>query len=193
MDDYTLYPINHTATFELYNAANGIEIPAAGNKQMDVGYRMTWLNATEKTEKAEVIAAHYDAAGKLVEEEVLETIFMAPGTDGVVIGKAQLKAASVNVYLKEYDKAYVLTIGNSGRGAEGIGKYKAGETVTVNAGNRPGYEFVGWYLDRKLVYMELTNNGTLSGRLFGVLMFLIRWVAPIAIMSMFVKGVMEML
>mgnify|MGYP003556848340 FL=1 len=53
--------------------------------------------------------------------------------------------------------------------------------------------FVGWYLDRKLVYMEVTNNGTLSGRLFGVLMFLIRWVAPIAIMSMFVKGVMEML
>ena len=53
--------------------------------------------------------------------------------------------------------------------------------------------FVGWYLDRKLVYMELTNNGTLSGRFFGVLMFLIRWVAPIAIMSMFVKGVMEML
>lgn len=53
--------------------------------------------------------------------------------------------------------------------------------------------FVGWYLDRKLVYMEVTNNGTLSGRFFGVLLFLIRWVAPIAITSMFVKGLLDML
>jgi NSS family neurotransmitter:Na+ symporter len=53
--------------------------------------------------------------------------------------------------------------------------------------------FVGWYLDRKLVYMEVTNNGTLSSRFFGVLLFLIRWVAPIAITSMFVEGLFEML
>lgn len=52
--------------------------------------------------------------------------------------------------------------------------------------------FVGWYLDRKLVYMEITNNGTLSARYFGILRFLIRWVAPLAITSMFVKGIMEM-
>ena len=53
--------------------------------------------------------------------------------------------------------------------------------------------FVGWYLDRKLVYMEVTNNGTLSSRFFGVLLFLIRWVAPIAITSMFVEGLLDML
>lgn len=52
--------------------------------------------------------------------------------------------------------------------------------------------FVGWYLNRDMVYMEVTNNGTLSGRFFGLLFFLIRWVAPLAICTLFVKGIVEM-
>lgn len=52
--------------------------------------------------------------------------------------------------------------------------------------------FVGWYLNRDMVYMEVTNNGTLSGRFFGFLFFLIRWVAPLAICTLFVKGIVEM-
>ncbi len=159
MDNYMLYPMGHTATFELYDVTNGMEVPATGNKTADVGYRMTWLNATDKTEKAEIIAAHYDANGNVV-EEVLETIIMAPGTDGVVTGVAKLKSESIYVYLKEYDKAYILTIGNSGRGAEGIGKYRTGETVTVNAGNRPGYEFVGWTCDKNVTFSDPTNPVT---------------------------------
>jgi NSS family neurotransmitter:Na+ symporter len=52
--------------------------------------------------------------------------------------------------------------------------------------------FVGWYLNRELVRKEITNDGQVSLRVFPVLMFLLRWVAPIAILTMFIKGLMEM-
>ena len=47
--------------------------------------------------------------------------------------------------------------------------------------------FTGWYLDRKLVYNELTNNGTVPFRLFRVYIFLIKYVVPIAITLIFVN------
>ena len=52
--------------------------------------------------------------------------------------------------------------------------------------------FVGWYLNRELVRKEITNDGQVSQRIFPILMFLLRWVAPIAILTMFVKGLIEM-
>ena len=47
--------------------------------------------------------------------------------------------------------------------------------------------FTGWYLDRKLVYNELTNGGTVLFRMFRVYVFLIRYVVPIAITIIFVN------
>ena len=47
--------------------------------------------------------------------------------------------------------------------------------------------FTGWYLDRKLVESELTNEGTLRFRLFRLYYFIIRWVAPLAIAAVFVQ------
>lgn len=52
--------------------------------------------------------------------------------------------------------------------------------------------FVGWYLSKALVRQEITNDGQVSQRVFPIIMFLLRWVVPIAILSMFVKGVVEM-
>ena len=52
--------------------------------------------------------------------------------------------------------------------------------------------FVGWYLNRELVRQEITNNGEVSQRVFPIIIFLLRWVAPIAILSMFIKGLIEM-
>ena len=52
--------------------------------------------------------------------------------------------------------------------------------------------FVGWYLNKELVRKEITNDGQVSQRIYPVLMFLLRWVAPIAILTMFVKGLIEM-
>ena len=50
--------------------------------------------------------------------------------------------------------------------------------------------FVGWRLKRTDVYDEFTNGGTLSrnARLFGLLWFLIRYVAPLAIITIFLYG-----
>lgn len=52
--------------------------------------------------------------------------------------------------------------------------------------------FVGWRLKKTDVYDEFTNGGTLSrnAKLFGVLWFLIRYVCPLAIISIFVSGLL---
>lgn len=47
--------------------------------------------------------------------------------------------------------------------------------------------FTGWYLDRKLVESELTNNGHLRFRLFRLYYFIIRYVAPLAIAAVFLR------
>ena len=50
--------------------------------------------------------------------------------------------------------------------------------------------FVGWKLKKTDIYDEFTNGGTLrtNVKIFGVLWFLIRYVAPVAIISIFVFG-----
>lgn len=52
--------------------------------------------------------------------------------------------------------------------------------------------FVGWRLKKTDVYDEFTNGGTLSrnAKLFGVLWFLIRFVCPLAIIAIFVSGLL---
>jgi len=47
--------------------------------------------------------------------------------------------------------------------------------------------FVGWYLDRKLVEQQLTNDGCIHVRLMRPLLFLVRWVAPIGILVIFLN------
>jgi NSS family neurotransmitter:Na+ symporter len=50
--------------------------------------------------------------------------------------------------------------------------------------------FVGWKLKKTDIYDEFTNGGTLRAnvKIFGVLWFLIRYIAPLAIISIFVFG-----
>jgi NSS family neurotransmitter:Na+ symporter len=50
--------------------------------------------------------------------------------------------------------------------------------------------FVGWRLKKTDVYDEFTNGGSLSrnAKIFGVLWFLIRYIAPLAIISIFISG-----
>ena len=52
--------------------------------------------------------------------------------------------------------------------------------------------FVGWKLKKTDVYDEFTNGGSISAnvKLFGVLWFLIRFVCPLAIISIFVSGLL---
>lgn len=46
--------------------------------------------------------------------------------------------------------------------------------------------FAGWYLDKKIFRQEISNDGTLRAPLFGVLVFLLKWVAPILIGATFI-------
>jgi NSS family neurotransmitter:Na+ symporter len=48
--------------------------------------------------------------------------------------------------------------------------------------------FVGWFMGRKNVRDELTNSGTLKGRLFHVFLVIVRFVAPLAIATVFLNG-----
>lgn len=45
--------------------------------------------------------------------------------------------------------------------------------------------FLGWFAPKKIVRDEFTNWGTLSARFFGIFLFLVRFVCPLAILSIF--------
>ena len=47
--------------------------------------------------------------------------------------------------------------------------------------------FTGWYLKRSLVYAELSNEGSLKVKFFKVYIFLVRYIAPVAIAAIFFK------
>ncbi|MCD8262220.1 MAG: sodium-dependent transporter [Bacteroides sp.] len=46
--------------------------------------------------------------------------------------------------------------------------------------------FTGWYLDKKIVWEEVTNDGTLKMPLYKAFIFLLRFIAPIAITLVFI-------
>lgn len=62
--------------------------------------------------------------------------------------------------------------------------------VLMTLGSLMTVLFVGWRLKKTDIYDEFTNGGTLStnARLFGILWVLIRYIAPIAIMFIFIYG-----
>ncbi len=47
--------------------------------------------------------------------------------------------------------------------------------------------FAGWYLDKKFVYNELTNQNTLRAPWFAALRFVLRYAAPVAIAAILLK------
>ena len=47
--------------------------------------------------------------------------------------------------------------------------------------------FTGWHLNKRLMYDELTNYGTIRIRYFKVLVFILRFVAPVAIGFIFLN------
>lgn len=48
--------------------------------------------------------------------------------------------------------------------------------------------FVGWYLDKKLVRNELTNDGSLKIPIINAIIFILKYIAPLAIFFIFVNG-----
>lgn len=47
--------------------------------------------------------------------------------------------------------------------------------------------FTGWYLDKKLVWEEITNDGTLKVPVYKLIIFILKYVAPIAISIIFIN------
>ena len=47
--------------------------------------------------------------------------------------------------------------------------------------------FIGWYLNKKIVWEEISNNGTLKVTFYKVLIFILKFIAPIAISLIFIK------
>ena len=47
--------------------------------------------------------------------------------------------------------------------------------------------FTGWYLDKKLVWSEITNNGTLKVPTYKLIIFILKYVAPIAVSVIFIN------
>ncbi len=103
IDDYKLYPVGLTTDFEVYNAANGILYEDQTAAQTgSSAYRLSWLNGSNKTEIATVMAAYYDAEGNLVADEPVKIVEMLPGWDGVITGIVEKPDAdqSMRLYLK---------------------------------------------------------------------------------------------
>ncbi len=47
--------------------------------------------------------------------------------------------------------------------------------------------FLGWFVPKKVIHSEFTNEGTLKGHIFNVYLFLIRFVCPVFILLVFLK------
>ncbi|MBP3563400.1 MAG: sodium-dependent transporter, partial [Bacteroidales bacterium] len=62
--------------------------------------------------------------------------------------------------------------------------------VLMTLGSLMTVLFVGWRLKKTDIYDEFTNGGALSKnvKIFGVLWFLIRYICPLAIISIFISG-----
>ena len=47
--------------------------------------------------------------------------------------------------------------------------------------------FIGWYLDKKIVWEEVSNNGTLKVSVYKLLIFILKYIAPIGIALSFIS------
>lgn len=47
--------------------------------------------------------------------------------------------------------------------------------------------FTGWYLDKKIVWEEITNNGTLKVPLYRLIVFILKYIAPITVSLIFIN------
>ena len=90
VNDYKLAVLGSAADFEVYDAATGIIVKdATAARDTDTAYRLSWLNATSGTKVYNIVANYTDGT-----KEIVETIVMKPGCDGVntAIVKANGKA-----------------------------------------------------------------------------------------------------
>ena len=59
--------------------------------------------------------------------------------------------------------------------------------IMLPVGGMMAAVFVGWVLDRQLVHDEVTNGDTLKAPYYGVFIFILRYLAPIGILAIFLN------
>ena len=95
-DDYKLYPTGVTTCLDLYDAEPGRKLanPNAASAE-DVGYRLSWMNASSQYKVAQI----YDAkTGKII-----KTVQMEPGMDGITTGIAEAGTGGILVSVEVQD------------------------------------------------------------------------------------------
>lgn len=70
---------------------------------------------------------------------------------------------------------------------------KATANVLMPLGGLLTCIFAGWVFDKEIFRKEMTNNGERRAPLFGLLIFLLRWVAPLMIGATFIYNLVGML
>lgn len=48
--------------------------------------------------------------------------------------------------------------------------------------------FVAWFFGKSRLFLEITNDGSLKGRFFLIFLFIVRYIAPVAIILVFLNG-----
>ncbi len=102
LDNYKLYITGFEGDFELYDAEGGVIVAnATVARDADTAYRYSWVNASDKVKNATIVATYYDANNNQLSQEVVKTLRMVPGNDGVETGIVELgdKGATVLVTL----------------------------------------------------------------------------------------------
>ena len=106
-DNFKIYANGVAADLTLYDAYAGRQFTAeemAKPYAKDTAYRLSWLNGTGYEKEYNVVAAYYNGE-TLVEEKVIETIKMAPGTDHVATGIVKVaEGQSVKIFTRDISK-----------------------------------------------------------------------------------------
>ena len=93
LDDFRITVAgSRAADFTLFDALTGITVKDPNAQRSEAtAYRLSWLNASGKTETAQVQALIYED-GKLQETKTLKAVTMEPGCDGVEAGVVEVAA-----------------------------------------------------------------------------------------------------
>ncbi len=143
-DNFSIRLNCRNVTFEVYNANTGIKVadPTAAQAER-TAFRLSWTNATAQAKKGAVKALFYDEAGQQVDEKIICTADIAPGTDGLETGIVDHEYAAVKLAYEEWEE-YTVTLIDKDTQKTSTYTHKAGDTVNIGVKIPEGYTLAGW-------------------------------------------------
>jgi len=162
LDDYKLSVLGYTADFEVYDAATGIIVKdATAARDTDTAYRLSWMNASGATKTFNVIATYADGT-----KEILETVTMAPGSDGVNTKIVKLDGKSATFSIEEVaveggDNQGDTNQGGDNAGNNNQGGSSIGDLLTGEGGDYSAY--IPWMIT--IIVLSVVLIGCVVGSL----------------------------